>query len=90
MGAALVGAFVSVPHSGQRSVPGVRTRTDVLHGVYVGSSFGPGPGAAAWDPNGRLVPALVNIKTTSAGQSVGGVTYAGSSQAQPMLFFVKP
>ena len=66
------------------------TRTGSLHGVYAGSSFGPGPGAAAWDHDGHLVLALVNIQTTSAGQSVGGATYAGSSTAHPMLFFLKP
>jgi hypothetical protein len=57
--------------------------------VGSGDHYGPGPGAIAFDKDGNLLLALVNVKTGSFGLSAGGVIYAGGSTALPMLFFYK-
>jgi hypothetical protein len=57
--------------------------------VGTGDHYGPGPGAIAFDKDGHLLLALVNVKTGSFGLSAGGVLYGGGSVAAPMLFFYK-
>jgi hypothetical protein len=57
--------------------------------VGTGDHYGPGPGAIAFDKDGHLLLALVNVKTGSFGLSAGGVLYSGGSVAAPMLFFYK-
>jgi hypothetical protein len=57
--------------------------------VGIGDRYGPGPGAVAFDKDGHLLLALVNVKTGTFGLNAGGVTYAGGSTQSPMLFFYK-
>lgn len=57
--------------------------------VGTGDHYGPGAGAVAFDKDGHLLLALVNVKTGSFGLSAGGVMYASGSVASPMLFFYK-
>jgi hypothetical protein len=57
--------------------------------VGTGDHYGPGPGAVTFDKQGRLLLALVNIKTGTFGLNAGGVTFAGGSSQSPMLFFYK-
>ncbi len=60
-----------------------------LLNVATGDHYGPGPGAVAFDKDGHLLLALINVKTGSFGLALGGVTYASGSSASPMLFFYK-
>ncbi len=57
--------------------------------VGTGDHYGPGPGAVAFDNEGHLLLALVNVKTGSFALSAGGVTYAGGSSASPALYFYR-
>jgi hypothetical protein len=57
--------------------------------VATGAHYGPGPGAMAFDKDGHVLLALINVKTGSFALANGGVTYAGGSTATPMLFFYK-
>jgi len=57
--------------------------------VGTGDHYGPGAGAIAFDKDGHLLLALVNVKTGSFGLSAGGVLYASGSSSSPMLFFYK-
>jgi len=57
--------------------------------VGTGDHYGPGPGAVAFDKEGHLLLALVNVKTGEFGLNAGGVTFAGGSTDSPMLFFYK-
>jgi hypothetical protein len=57
--------------------------------VGTGDHYGPGPGAVAFDKDGHLLLALVNVKTGTFGLNAGGVTFAGGSTDSPMLFFYK-
>jgi hypothetical protein len=67
----------------------VAKNTGALLTVGSGDHYGPGPGAIAFDKDGHLLLALVNVKTGSFGLSAGGVLYGGGSVAAPMLFFYK-
>ena len=57
--------------------------------VGTGDHYGPGPGAVAFDNDGHLLLALVNVKTGTFGLTAGGITYAGGSAQSPMLCFYK-
>ena len=58
---------------------------EVGNGVH----YGPGPGAVAFDKEGRLLLTIVNVETGSFGLSAGGVLYRGGLTASPKLFFYK-
>jgi hypothetical protein len=64
-------------------------QTGVLGNVATASQYRPGQGAVAWDKDGHLVIALINIRTGSFGLAVGGVTYASGDTATPSLFFYR-
>jgi hypothetical protein len=67
----------------------VSKNTGAISNVATGASYGPGPGAAAWDKNGHIVIALINNKNGVFALAAGGITYAGDTTSTPMLFFYR-
>ncbi len=65
------------------------TQNTPLHGVATGAIYGPGAGAIAFDRDGHVLLALINVKVGSMGQNVGGVAYSVGGTSDPMLFFYK-
>ena len=65
------------------------TQTGVTTNIAVSTSYYPGPAAAAFDREGRLLLLMINNEYGLFGNSSFGVTIAGGSSSTPTLQFLK-
>ncbi len=74
-------------NAGRRSF--ASTQTSVASNIAISKSYYPGPAAAAFDREGRLVLLMINNEYGLFGSSAFGVSLGGGSSSTPTLQFLR-